>query len=294
MSQIQNALQNIIAQATQSYKDVATKDPVVQSSDDKTARGEHLDHILRAQQKEKKELWNKLHSLENKRINDQANAVFNSKADGISSSARNQLHALMFEHREINSLVAAEIDKIDKMECGSDDILEIEFRDDLDRQIKQYKSLIEFAQQQLDATVSALREDTIVLSECEKMYSALKVAERKAAQETYFQLYPEELRKEQEIWESQYKKDTHDLIDLLEEFYPPHTVEVSGESRKTCEFKTLLEDLLNQSVDSPDDPYIKLVPGTYWPPYVQTLVKGGIVKYHPTDSTLIRVHDFAH
>ncbi|KAI8647850.1 hypothetical protein BD408DRAFT_2545 [Parasitella parasitica] len=294
MSQLQSALQNIIAQATQNYKDVATKDPVVQSSDDKTARGEHLDRILRAQQKEKTDLWNKLHSLENKRINDQANAVFKSTSDGVSSAARNQLQALMFEHREINNLVAAEMEKIDKMEHGNDDILEIEFRQDLDTQIKQYESLIEFAQRQLDTTVNALREDTMILSECEKMYSALKVAERKAAQETYFQLYPEELRKEQEIWELQYKEDTHDLIDLLEEFYPPHSVDVAGESRKTCEFKTLLEDLLNQSVDSPDDPYIKLVPGTYWPPYVQTLVKGGIVKYHPTDSSLIRVHDFAH
>lgn len=63
MSHLQSALQNIIAQATQNYKDVATKDPVVQSADDNTARGDYLDRILRAQQLEKKKLWDKLYQV---------------------------------------------------------------------------------------------------------------------------------------------------------------------------------------------------------------------------------------
>lgn len=61
-----------------------------------------------------------------------------------------------------------------------------------------------------------------------------------------------------------------------------------------CELKELLEELMNQAVDSPDNPYIKLVPGTYWSPYIQTLVKGGVVKYHPTDSSFIRINDFTY
>lgn len=70
MSHLESALHNIIAQATQDYKDIATNDPVVQSSDDSTARGEHLDRILRAQQMEKKELWDKLYNVKKKTANE--------------------------------------------------------------------------------------------------------------------------------------------------------------------------------------------------------------------------------
>ena len=63
MSQFERALQSIIAQATKNYKEIATNDPVVQSSDDRTARGEQLDRILKAQQIEKKQLWDKLYQV---------------------------------------------------------------------------------------------------------------------------------------------------------------------------------------------------------------------------------------
>ncbi|KAG1115002.1 hypothetical protein G6F42_014052 [Rhizopus arrhizus] len=294
MSHLESALHNIIAQATQDYKDIATNDPVVQSSDDNTARGEHLDRILRAQQMEKKELWDKLYNLENSRIQDQANSVFISKSDAVTTTARKQLQALMYEHREINNLVASEMAKLDIMEQPSDDILEIEFREDLDKQIKQYASLNQFVKKQLDDLTNTLREEKKVLSECEDVYTALKEKERELAQESYVQAYPEQLRREQIEWDSQYKQDTHDLIDFLDEFYPPHPVDNAGAMGDQCELKQLLEDLMNQAVGYPDNPYIKLVPGTYWSPYIQTLVKGGVVKYHPTDSSFIRVNDFTH
>ncbi|KAK4512238.1 uncharacterized protein ATC70_002934 [Mucor velutinosus] len=294
MSHLESALHNIITQATQDYKDIATNDPVVQSSDDNTAKGDHLDRILRAQQLEKKELWDKLYQLENSRIQDQANAVFNSKSEAVTSTARKQLQALMYEHREINNLVASEMANLDTLEQPSDDILEIEFREDVDRQIKQYASLNQFAKRQLDHLTSTLREEKKVLSECEDVYAALKEKERELAQEAYVQSYPDQLRREQAEWDSQYKQDTHDLIDFLDEFYPPHAVDNAGVMGEQCELKELLEELMNQAVDSPDNPYIKLVPGTYWSPYIQTLVKGGVVKYHPTDSSFIRVNDFTY
>ncbi|KAG2210623.1 hypothetical protein INT46_005299 [Mucor plumbeus] len=292
MSQFERALQSIIAQATQSYKETATNDPIVQSSDDRTARGEQLDRILEAQQLEKKRLWDRLYELENNQINNQANSVFNNKSDAVSTKARKQLQALMYEHREINNLVASEMEKIDTIELPEDSILEIEFREDLDKQIKQYAEVNEFVKKQLDDITHTLRKETIILSECEDVYSALKNTERDLAQEAYLQTYPDQLREEQALWDSLYKKDTHDLIDFLDEFYPPHPVDNAGELGEECELKGLLEDLMNQSVDSPDNPYIELIPGTFWSPYVQTLVKAGIVEYHPTDSTLVRLHDF--
>lgn len=153
--------------------------------------------------------------------------MFNNKSDAVSTAARKQLQALMYEHREINNLVASEMEKIDTIELPGDDILEIEFREDLDKQIKQYASLNEFVKKQLDDTTHTLRKETIILSECEDVYSALKNTERDLAQEAYLQTYPDQLREEQALWDSLYKKDTHDLIDFLDEFYPPHPVDVS-------------------------------------------------------------------
>lgn len=49
---------------------------------------------------------------------------------------------------------------------------------------------------------------------------------------------------------------------------------------------------MNQAFSTPENPYIKLVPGTYWTPYIQTLANAGILRYHSKDSTLVRLEDF--
>jgi centromere protein K len=49
---------------------------------------------------------------------------------------------------------------------------------------------------------------------------------------------------------------------------------------------------MNHAYASLDDPYIELEPGTYYSPYIQTLLKGGIIKYHPEDSRRVRLNDF--
>jgi hypothetical protein len=53
-----------------------------------------------------------------------------------------------------------------------------------------------------------------------------------------------------------------------------------------------IQQLMNQAYVSPDAPYIKLEQGTYWSPYIQTLIKGGIIKYHPEDANLVCLKDF--
>lgn len=144
----------------------------------------------------------------------------------------------MYEHREINNLVASEMAHLDTMEQPSDDVLEIEFREDVDRQIKQYASLNQFAKNQLDHLTNTLREEKKVLSECEDVYAALKEKERELAQEAYVQTYPDQLRRQQAEWDVQYKQDTHDLIDFLDEYYPPHAVDVSACPCTSCEWIT--------------------------------------------------------
>jgi hypothetical protein len=63
MSSLEFNLKALIAKATEEYTNIATKDPVVASEDDETARGAELDRILEEQEKERKELWDQLYAV---------------------------------------------------------------------------------------------------------------------------------------------------------------------------------------------------------------------------------------
>jgi hypothetical protein len=56
-------LKALIAKATEEYTNIATKDPVIASEDDDTARGDELDQILAQQENERKELWDQLYAV---------------------------------------------------------------------------------------------------------------------------------------------------------------------------------------------------------------------------------------
>nr|KAF6440084.1 centromere protein K [Rousettus aegyptiacus] len=53
----------------------------------------------------------------------------------------------------------------------------------------------------------------------------------------------------------------------------------------------MLEILLNRLFDVPHDPYIK-ISNSFWPPYVELLLRNGIALRHPEDPTRIRLEAF--
>ncbi|XP_035668132.1 centromere protein K-like [Branchiostoma floridae] len=54
---------------------------------------------------------------------------------------------------------------------------------------------------------------------------------------------------------------------------------------------TMIETLINKSVDSPHDPYIPMEP-RYWPPYIEMLLRCGIAQRHPDDSNRLKLAPF--
>lgn len=79
--------------------------------------------------------------------------------DEIESTAqRKQLLTLMYEHRHLSNEISEEMDKVDVIEQSGDAVLELEFHEGLDKQIKQYEEAIQFLQQQLQQTTSTLRQ----------------------------------------------------------------------------------------------------------------------------------------
>jgi hypothetical protein len=65
-----------------------------------------------------------------------------------------------------------------------------------------------------------------VLAESIDVYNTLKIKEREAAEENNA-VSSSDLRYEQMALEAVYKKDTGDLIDFLDTYFPPHPVDVS-------------------------------------------------------------------
>lgn len=58
-----NQLEAIISKATDDYDKISKNEPLVESSEDGTARGNVLDVIIKQQNAEKKKLWNKLYKV---------------------------------------------------------------------------------------------------------------------------------------------------------------------------------------------------------------------------------------
>ncbi|KAI8977035.1 hypothetical protein BDF20DRAFT_835870 [Mycotypha africana] len=299
MSLFERALANVVSQATGDYASIAQNDPVVISGEDGTTRGDYLDLLQEAQRKERKKLWDQVYRLEE----EQKQRVFSSNNDENpmnkveTDASRKKLATLMYQYSDLEREVAAERGRFGE-ECENrpeDTILEIEFREQLDQQIQQYNQAIDFLKEDLRNVKETLKLEKKALSECTELYTALKAKEKEIIEENNLarEVNPDQLRESQAILENMFKNDQDDLIDFLDEYYPPHPVDEStGILDAESDLKNILEDLMNKALGTPEDPYIELVPGTYWTPYIQTLVKANILKFHPEDSKMVRLEDF--
>uniref|UniRef100_A0A7N5KCP2 Centromere protein K n=1 Tax=Ailuropoda melanoleuca TaxID=9646 RepID=A0A7N5KCP2_AILME len=90
------------------------------------------------------------------------------------------------------------------------------------------------------------------------------------------------------------------LGEFLEDHFPLPDRNVKKKKKKkniqesTAQLITLhemLEILLNRLFDVPHDPYVK-ISDSFWPPYIELLLRNGIALRHPEDPTRIRLEAF--
>ncbi|KAJ1993279.1 hypothetical protein H4R33_000737 [Dimargaris cristalligena] len=74
------------------------------------------------------------------------------------------------------------------------------------------------------------------------------------------------------------------LLQFLNKYHPPITV-LNGDHPPTS-------DLMNLSVSNPDQPYLTLESGEFHEPHIHLLLMAGIITYHPTNSTQIKLVGF--
>ncbi|RKP34438.1 centromere protein Cenp-K [Dimargaris cristalligena] len=88
----------------------------------------------------------------------------------------------------------------------------------------------------------------------------------------------------------------HPPITVLNGDHPPTSKRSRGHSQSTrsttFSLKDIIEDLMNLSVSNPDQPYLTLESGEFHEPHIHLLLMAGIITYHPTNSTQIKLVGF--
>lgn len=195
--------------------------------------------------------------------------------------------------KRLNFRVSKEMKKVNAIEQPNELVQEIHFREKLATQIQQFEKTIDILKLELHQVHEALWRETIVLKEAKEIGRSLKMREKDLQQEKSLNVDMEaQLRLKLATVQRNYQVDLKQLTEFLDEHYPVHVVDGAGPLGDECEMKLMLEQLLNKAYDHPDDPYLPLIPGTYWTPYVETLVTAGIARYHPQDKNRLRLENF--
>ncbi|CEI94894.1 hypothetical protein RMCBS344292_09097 [Rhizopus microsporus] len=289
-----NQLETLISKATDEYDKIAKSEPKVKSSEDGTSRGDILDEIIKQQQAEKKKLWNKLYKVAiviafKNSLSHHYLARKNTRQP--SDANKKKLMTLIYESKELEKEVKKQDSNLQNIPNADDNILEIQFREQLDREVEQYEQAIQFLKAESEKVKINLAEEKKALVECQEVYKSLK-ARRETLMETNPEVIESKMQEHMTVVQSLLKKDTRDLVQFLDEFYPPHPIDENNPLGDDCDLKKILEQLMNLSYTNPDDPYVTLVPGTYWKPYIETLAKAGIIRHHPEDANQVCLEDF--
>jgi centromere protein K len=193
----------------------------------------------------------------------------------------------------LNRKVNLEMQKVNVIEQPEETLIELQFREKLSEQIQQFKKTIEILRGEIKQVTHAVSRETVVLKECQDIGKSLIQREQLLRQEKSVNRdTAAELRLKLASIQREYDLDIKDMTEFLDDNYPVHVVDGQGPLGDECELKIILEQLLNRAYQHPENPYLPLVPGTYWSPYVQTLVGAGIARYHPNDINRLRLENF--
>jgi len=165
---------------------------------------------------------------------------------------------------------------------------------------EQLESTYTYLQQELSQAKEQLTSQQQILQELQDVRDALtkKLIEVETAKDST-ESPVSKLREEYHEINERYRRTMNDLHDFLDETYPPKSVRLSsrgtsgGSQIMEVEFslKDLLLELMNASYNTPGA-YLRLEEGTYWPPYIETLIKARIVVRHPNDGSKLKLEDY--
>ncbi|XP_051560612.1 centromere protein K isoform X1 [Myxocyprinus asiaticus] len=168
----------------------------------------------------------------------------------------------------------------------------------------QLKMVLSYSQAKLDALKEILKREQTWLAEKKEVLNA--VSERV----TTLRHENEKLSEHSILQDMKRKinnlKDYHSslmetLSDMLAEHFPLPDPQGNGTKKKRAavydadinliSLSEIIEKLTNKTLETPHDPYVT-TDDTFWPPYMEMLLRNGIAIRHPDDCNKIRLELF--
>ncbi|KAF7466746.1 hypothetical protein GHT09_001984 [Marmota monax] len=129
----------------------------------------------------------------------------------------------------------------------------------------------------LNALYSELKNQFVTFSET-KIFSELKtkMLNKKAFKEKLLITLGEFLEDHFPLPDGNIKKKKKNIQESTKQLITMHEI---------------LEILINRLFDAPHDPYVK-ISDSFWPPYIELVLRNGIALRHPEDPTRLRLEAF--
>ncbi|KAI4896439.1 hypothetical protein NFI96_026899 [Prochilodus magdalenae] len=217
--------------------------------------------------------------------------------DGETNEAINRLNAM-----------ATELDQWQEMEpkllSTNPAILLALGKDELQRVNSQLKMVLSCSQAKRDSLKDVLQREQKWLEEKKEVLNA--VTERVAT----LRSENEKLSEHSILQDMKRKiakvKDYHGnlmetLSDMLAEHFPLPNQQAVGTKKKRgpvldsgadlISLSEILERLTNKTLETPHEPYVP-IDDSFWPPYIEMLLRNGIAVRHPEDCNKIRLENF--
>lgn len=167
-------------------------------------------------------------------------------------------------------------------------------RHDLELVLSTIQSKNEKLKEDLEREQQWLDEQQHILESLNVLHSELKHHTVTVSESRIFNELKTKLRDTKEYKE----KLLITLSEFLEDHFPLPDRNVKKKKKNIQEptaqlisLHEILEILLNRLFDAPHDPYVK-VSDSFWPPYVELLLRNGIALRHPEDPARIRLEAF--
>ncbi|XP_072513578.1 centromere protein K [Salminus brasiliensis] len=218
-------------------------------------------------------------------------------SDGESNEAMNRLNAITTELEQWQEMEP-------KLLSTNPEVLMALGKDELQRLNSQLQMVLSCSQAKRDSLKDLLQREKKWLEEKKEVLSA--VTERVAA----LREENEKLSEHSILQDMKRKitrvKDYHGnlmetLSDMLVEHFPLPNQQAVGSKKKRVavpnsgenliSLSEILEQLTNKTLETPHEPYVT-VDDSFWPPYIEMLLRNGIAVRHPEDCNKMRLENF--
>eukprot|EP00299_Pterocystis_sp_00344_P014338 c7096_g1_i2.p1 GENE.c7096_g1_i2~~c7096_g1_i2.p1 ORF type:complete len:253 (+),score=47.93 c7096_g1_i2:23-781(+) len=187
-------------------------------------------------------------------------------------------------------------------EISTPGVLSIQFNDHVIESFESTDYALLAVRKQIEEESAALESEKKLLAEREELkaaFESLAMSSRRSLSDE------DQIRAKATMYHKASKQLMMQMSIFLDQRFPPDSSvpenttlpqiakhHAKAQTGEIAPLKSLLEALMNLSVQQPQNPYLD-ISEQYWPPHVELLLSSHIVTRHPTNSNLIRLVDFS-